>query len=40
MELVKEGKSDKEIAAELGVSIYMYKKHRKRAEELWKAGLL
>lgn len=30
----------KEIAAELGCTIYMYKKHRKRAEELWKAGLL
>lgn len=39
-ELVKAGKSDKEIAKELGCSIYMYKKHRKKAEELWKAGLI
>ena len=39
-ELVKAGKSDKQIAEELGCSLYMYKKHRKRAEELWKAGFL
>lgn len=39
-ELVKEGKSAQEIAAELGCSVATYYKHRKRAEELWNKGLL
>lgn len=39
-ELVKEGKSAQEIAAELGCSVAMYYKHRKRAEALYNAGML
>lgn len=39
-ELVKAGKTAQEIAAELGCSVAMYYKHRKRAEELWNKGLL
>lgn len=39
-ELVKAGKTAQEIAAELGCSVAMYYKHRKRAEALYNAGML
>lgn len=37
---MKAGKTAQEIAAELGCSVAMYYKHRKRAEALYNAGIL